>query len=165
MAKAKYQLEDFLAVVDIDDCKNFVAEINKLLQSNYKLGIKPLAYGLSATYHQNGTKTSMLKFSFTKAGQFVVYIYAENYAKYSDVLNGLPQSLKSKIAKSPVCKKAIDPQKCWDGCNAMMEFHLDGDFHQKCRYDCLLFDVNVENVPYLKELIECEAKERLSRNE
>ena len=165
MAKAKYQLEDFLAAVEIDDCKGFVAQTHDLLKDSYKLDIKPLAYGLSATYSQKSTKTGMLKFSFTKAGQFVVRIYANNHAKYPDVINGLPDGLKAQIAKSPICKKAVDPQKCWDGCNAMYEFYIGEDFYQKCAYDCFLFEVSVENIPYLRALIENETRERGAKNE
>ena len=153
---AKYNLEDLLAAINDDVCKNFVTEIHELLQQEkYKPNFKPLVDGMSATYQKE--KVGKLKFSFNKKKQLIVRIYADYYA---NVLNSLPKNMLEQVANSPICKKAIDPKKCWDGCDVMYDFYIEETRHQKCRFDCFLFDVSKENIPHLRNFIKNEIIER-----
>jgi hypothetical protein len=162
MSKAKYQLEDFLLLVD-DGCRNFVITINEmLLQKGYKLKVTSTkSYGLHISYSQPKIKTvkGIIVYLLACDGKLRIRINADNHVKYPDVLNHLPENIVNQIDKADTCMKSIDPQKCWQGCIGY-DFHIGDKHYQKCIVNCFLLDVDFESFPFLLELIESESKER-----
>ena len=162
MPKAKYQLEDFLALVN-DDCRNFAVTIHeKLLRYGYKLKIQSTkTYGLHSSYWQPKIKSvlGIIAYLLARDGKLMIRINADNYAKYLDILSRLPENIVRQIAKADTCLKSIDPKKCWQGCKGY-DFHIGGNHYQKCIVNCFLLDVDSESMPFLIELIENESKAR-----
>jgi len=101
----------------------------------------------------------MLNFLFRKSGLFV-RIYADNFSRYTDFLNCLPEKMEKEIAKASVCKRLIDPATCNPKCIMGYDFSIRDNRYQKCRYSCFQFAVNFESVPVLSEFIERERRER-----
>jgi len=162
MPKAKYQLEDFLALV-YNDYKGFVLTINEIMvQKSYKLKIQlTKSYGLHISYSQPKIKTvkGIIAYLLIQNGKLMIRINADNHAKYSDVLNRLPESILNQMDKADNCMKMIDPQKCWQGCMGY-DFSIGEKHYQKCLINCFLLDVGSDSFPFLVELIESESKER-----
>jgi len=160
---AKHQFKDFLMTVD-DDYKDFVTTVHELLQQfDTKVRIQlSKANGFNVSYSQQPKTTwYILSFSF-RNGELMVRVHPENYAKYLDVLNNMPKKVVEHINKADICKKLIDPRKCWDTCEPGYDFHIGENHYQKCRYSCFKLKVDSENIPFLLELIESECKERFS---
>jgi len=159
MEKLKYQFEDFLMTVS-DDYKDFVITVHEmLLRDNYKIKIESKKNGFLVSYSHPKTKRVIMNFLFRKKG-LLIRVYAENCAKYPDVLNSLPERIVDQIAGATVCKKLVNPQDCWEKCVMGYDFYIGGNHYQKCRYDCFQLDVDSESIPFLLELIESENKER-----
>jgi len=153
------QFDDFLSEV-APDYREFVANAHELLlRDNYKLKIEAKASGLFVSYSHPKTKRSMLNFLFRKSGLFV-RIYADNFSKYANFLNCLPEKMEKEIGKASVCKRLIDPATCNPKCIMGYDFSISDKRYQKCRYSCFQFAVNFESVPVLSEFIERERKER-----
>ena len=160
MAKTEYQFADFLADVD-DDYKSFVNQVHKmLLDDGYKVKIESKASGFFVAYAHPKTKRSLLNFLFRKKG-LLVRIYGDNYGKYADLLNDLPENMVSQIDKAGVCKRFINPENCNSKCIGY-DFYIQENHYQKCRYACFLFAVNAESMPFLLQLIESESKQRFA---
>jgi len=163
MAKAKYQIEDFLTNVK-DDYKAFIMIIHeKLLQEGYKSKIQLTKNNdFQLSYFQAKIKSvegRILIFLFHN-DELMVRIYAKNNAEYPEVLNSLPEIIVNQIDKADICKKMIDPDKCWKGCMGY-EFYIRGNHYQKCYTNCFQLDVDSESIPYLLKLIESESEARL----
>jgi len=163
MPKAKYQLEDFLAIVD-GAYKGFVLAIHDmLLQSGYKLKIQlTKSNGLQISYSQPQIKAvkGIVVYFLIRKEKLMIRVNADNHAKYPDVLNRLPENIVSQIDKADTCVKMADPQRCWQGCMGY-DIHIKGKRYQKCLINCFLLDVDSESFPFLVELIKNEVSERL----
>ncbi|MCL2853439.1 MAG: hypothetical protein FWE20_10490 [Defluviitaleaceae bacterium] len=120
MPKAKYQLDDFLALVD-NEHKDYVFQVHEIMmQEGYKLKIQTTKqYGLHVAYRQPKVKsvTGIIAYFLIQNDELMVRINASNHAKYPDILNSLPGNILSQMDTADDCKKFIDPQKCWTGCN------------------------------------------------
>jgi len=162
MPKAKYQLDDFLTLVD-NDHKGFVLTVHEMLmQEGYKLKVQATKlYGLHISYSQPKIKVvkGIIVYFLLNDGKLMMRINADNYTKYSDILNRLPENILNQMDKSDNCIKMIDPQKCWQGCMGY-DFHIGDKHYQKCLINCFLLRVDSESFPFLLELIKSEAKER-----
>jgi len=162
MPQSKYQLEDFLAIVNDDD-KIFVTTVHEmLLQDNYKPKIQVTkSTGLQLSYHQPKIKTvaGIILIFFLHNNKLIIRIYGNNYKAYADVLNGLPKNIANQIDKADDCKKFTDPQKCWTGCIGY-DFHIREKHYQKCIVNCFQLIVDSESMPYLLEIIKSESMER-----
>ena len=162
MAKSKYQLENFLELVD-NDYRRFVLTINEMMvQESYKLKIQlTKSYGLHISYSQPKIKTvkGIIAYFMIKNGKLMIRINADNYTKYLGVLNRLPGNMLSQMDNADNCLKMIDPQKCWQGCWGY-DFRIGESHYQKCLINCFLLEVNSESFSFLLELIESESKER-----
>jgi len=162
MAAAKYQLEDFLALVDCD-YRNFVLEIHEmLLQDGYKLKIQlTKLYGLHISYSQPKIRVvkGIIVYFLVNNGKLKIRINTDNLAKYPDVLNCLPENILQQMDKADNCLKIIDPNKCWQGCIGY-DFHIGERHYQKCLNNCFLLDVDAESFPFLLELIKREKSQR-----
>jgi len=158
MPKAKYQLEDFLALVN-SDYRNYVHTVHEMmLQAGYKMKIQVTKlYGLHVSYWQPGVKTvkGIIVYFLVKDGKLMMRINADNYASYLGVLNRLPENMLSQMDRASDCLKAVDPQKCWQGCGGY-DFHIGDRHYQKCLTDCFLLVVDCDSFPFLVELLEGE---------
>ena len=157
MDKPVYQFQDFFTSVN-DEYKDFVVKVNEIL----------LKEGCKATVGSTKTNPFSVKYKQGRRGifnfvlrnkSFKASVYASNYAKYSDVLDRLPESMVKQIAKSSDCKNMISPATCWEGCSGY-KIHINEDEYQKCSYGCFQFDIDDESMPFLIELLESELKER-----
>ena len=92
---------------------------------------------------------------FRKSG-LVIRVYGDYVHKYNDYLETLPIGMVKGIEKAPVCKRLIDITKCNSKCRMGYEFTLKGNHHQKCQYNCFMFPVNDENIPFIREFLERE---------
>ena len=154
-----YQFEDFFSEVSAEN-KEFVANINQTLsQEGYKTKIENKANGFFVSYSHPKTKRSMLNFLFRK-NQLITRIYADNFSKYADFLNRLPDKMEKEIAKASVCKRLINPETCNPKCILGYDFYINKNHYQKCRYSCFQFAVDAESIPILSEFVENERKER-----
>jgi len=158
MPKAKYQFEDFLAIIP-DDCKAHVVTIHELmLQNSYKPKIQVTkSTGLQLSYAQPKIKSviGIILILFIRDEKLKIRVYGNNYKAYPDVLNGLPENISSQIDNADNCVKFIDPQKCWKGCIGY-DFHIREKHFQKCITNCFQLDVDSESMPYLLEMIQNE---------
>jgi len=161
MEKIVYQFEDFLAKVK-QDYKEFVTKIHEaLVQDGYKVKIESKTSGFFVSYSHSKTKRVMLNFLFRKKG-LLIRLYADNFNKYADFLNRLPEKMEREIEKASVCKRLINPEDCNPKCIMGYDFFIKENHHQKCRYSCFQFEINPESIPALSDFIENERKERLA---
>ena len=163
MSKTKYQFEDFLATVDDKDKDFIITNHEMMMQNGYKLKVQfTKLYRFHISYSQPKIKTvdGIILYFMLSDGKLMIRINAFNHAKYSDVINRLPENIVMQIDKADTCKKSIDPQKCWQGCMGY-DFHIRGKRYQKCICTCFLIEVDSESIPFLTEMIESESKERL----
>ena len=162
MPKAKYQLDDFLTIVQ-DNCKDFVTQIHEMmLGDGFKQKIQVTkSTGLQLAYSQPKIKsvTGIILIFFAREDKLMIRIYATNHTKYPDILNTLPERITNQIGNATDCKKFIDPQKCWAGCMGY-DFHVREKRYQKCIVDCFQLIVDSEGIPFLLEIIKSESKER-----
>jgi len=162
MAKAKYQLDDFLALVKDDD-KDFVLTIHEmLLQEGYKCKVQVTkSYGLHISYSQPKIKVvkGIIVYFLIQGGNLMVRINADHYANYPDALNSLPEHILGQVDQADDCMKATDPLKCWQGCIGY-DFQIGEKHYQKCLINCFLLHVDAESFPFLLALIRNELRER-----
>ena len=162
MPKAKYQLEDFLAIVD-DDYNDFVITVHEmLLQERYKLKVQlTKSYGLHIAYSQPQIKTvkGIIVYFLVRDGKLMIRINADNLDSYSDLLGRLPSSIICQIDRANDCMKKLDSQRCWHGCIGY-DFNISGKRYLKCIVNCFLLDVDAESFPFLIEMLGSEVKER-----
>lgn len=161
MEKTEYRFEEFLSEVE-PDYKAFAAKIHEaMLRDGYKVKIESKASGYFVSYSHPKTKRSILNFLFRKKGLFV-RIYADNFSKYSDFINDLPEKMEREISKAPNCKRLIDPDDCNPKCIKGYDFFMRDNQYKKCRYACFQLEVNAQSVPAITEFVENEIKERLA---
>jgi len=162
MSKAKYQLEDFLAIVD-NGHRGFVATIHDMLvQEGYKCKVQSTkSYGLHISYSQPKIKVvkGIIVYLLVRDGTLLIRINADHHGSYPDVLDALPKRIVNQIDKAEDCKKFIDPSKCWTGCMGY-EFHIRGTQYQKCCITCFELAVEAESMPHLLALMKSESEER-----
>jgi len=163
MPKAKYHLEDFLAIVS-DDGKEFVTAVHEMLtQAGYKPKIQVTkSTGTQLAYHQPKIKSvaGIVCIFFVLNNRPTIRMCGTNHKAYPDVLNSLPERLVSQIDAAANCIKFADPERCWKGCMGY-DLHINGKHYQKCIVQCFQFDVEPDTMPYLIELIQRESQERM----
>ena len=162
MPKAKYQLEDFLTIVN-EDCKEFVSTVHDMmLREKYKPKIQIMkSTGLQLSYAEPKVKgvTGIILIFFMREDKLIIRIYAKNYRVYSHVLNDLPEEIVTQIENAPDCAKFLDPNKCWKGCIGY-DFQIRGEQYQKCYVTCFQLIVDAESNPCFLALIENEVNAR-----
>ena len=162
MEKKSYQFGDFLAQVD-PSYKDFVAKIHEdLTQEGYKPKIEAKTSGLSVSYANPKTKRNMLNFLFRKNVP-MVRLYADNFNKYADFLNVLPEAMEKEVGKATKCSRLIDPSACNPRCVGGYDLHIRGNHYQKCRMNCFQFEINPDSIPVLANFIENERKEAITK--
>ena len=162
MPKAKYQLEDFLGIVN-EDAKEFVLVVHeKMMQEKYKPKIQIMkSTGLQLSYAEPKAKgvSGIVLIFFMREDKLMIRIYAKNHKTYPDVLNNLPEAIAGQIENAPDCVKFLDPNKCWKGCIGF-DFNIRGQQYQKCYVACFQFAVDAKINSQFLELIESEVKLR-----
>jgi len=155
MPKAKYQLEDFLGIVN-EGSKEFVLIVHEMmLQENYKPKIQVMkSTGLQLSYAEPKAKgvTGIILIFFMHEEKLIIRIYAKSHKAYPKVLNDLPEAIVSQIENAPNCVKFADPNKCWKGCIGY-DFQIQGQQYQKCYVACFQLIINNGSYPYLLALI------------
>lgn len=159
MDKNELKYEDFLndvnpmyveAVNDINDY---------LLQNGCKAKIELAKNGYLVSYSHAKSKKVIVNFVFRKNG-LIIRIYGDFVGKYIDFMETLPDQMIISIDKSPACKRLIDPTKCNSRCSMGYDFSIKGNRYQKCRYNCFMFEVNEESIPYIKVFLKNEIEKR-----
>ena len=159
MAKEKYNIEQFIEVVDAN-YQPFVQDLhNYLTDIGCKVTIEEKKSGFFASYKHAKLKKSIVNLLFRKAG-LLVRIYGENAYKYSDFMNTLPEEMLQSIEEATVCKRLINPDDCSPTCPKGYDFVIGSKRFQICRYGGFQFLVTNKNKPYIKSFIENELKER-----
>ena len=111
------------------------------------------------SYSHPKTKRIILSLLFQKKN-LSTRIYADNFSKYTDLLNRLPEKMEKEIAKASLCKRLVNPEECNPKCIKGYDFSIREKHYQKCRYNCFEFAVNTESIPVLADFIKSERKER-----
>jgi len=155
----EYQFEDFLSEVDKAHRKFVQGVHDSFVRDSYKVKIESKVSGMFVSYSHPKTKRSIMNFLFRKAGLFT-RLYADNFAKYTGLLNKLPEKMEKEITKASLCKRLINPDGCNPKCIKGYDFYIRKNHYQKCRYNCFEFAVTDESIPFLSDLIENERKER-----
>lgn len=155
MGKEQLAAEDFFNQVH-PACQDFVKEMHGFLDENgYKLKLEAAKSGYVASYSHIKAKRVVINFVFRKGG-LVIRIYGDHVNSYIDFLHTLPKDMVKAIEKSPACKRMLDPDKCNSRCSMGYDFELQGTRNQKCRYNCFMFAVNDETIPFIKSFVEKE---------
>jgi len=151
--------EDFLLEAD-PQYQGFARELHEyLLENGCTMKISTAKNGYVVSYQYGKKKRVVINFVFRKKSGLVVRIYGGNVEQYMEIIEALPENMKTTIEKAPKCKRFEDPPKCSPKCIGYI-FPLAGTHHQKCRYNCFLFEVNDENIPHIREMIEKELSYR-----
>ena len=124
-----------------------------LLENGCKLKLQLAKNGYVVSYSHVQSRRVLLNFVFRKSG-LVVRIYGDSADQYTDFLETLPDAMIKSIAKAPECRL------CNARCNKGYAFSIRGKAYQKCRYNCFLFAVDDESIPFIKSFLENEIRER-----
>ena len=158
MPDNELSFEDFLNDVD-PRYQEFVRELHGyMLENGCKFKLALAKNGYVASYSYGKPARVVLNFVFRKSG-LVARIYGDNVNGYLDFIEALPEALMSVIEKAPACKRFENPPKCSSKCVGYV-FAIKGTQYQKCKYNCFMFSVDDESIPFIREFIENELKAR-----
>lgn len=160
MAKEEFCFNDFLNDIspEYTDIANSLH--NFLLESGCGLKMQLAKSGHVVSYTDVKTKRVTANLVTRKKGP-VVRIYGDNSYRYMDLFETLPDGMVKAISKSPDCKRlTVDPAKCNQKCPMGYTLTIKDVTYKKCRYNGLMFDLNTENAPYVKAILENEIRER-----
>jgi hypothetical protein len=130
-----------------------------LLSSGCAMKISTAKSGYLVSFADKN-KRVIANFVFRKSG-LVIRIYGDAVNEYNDFLETLPGAMIKAIEKAPVCKRLIDLTKCNSKCRMGYQFTLNGAFHQKCQYNCFMFPVNDESIPFISDFLRKEIAARM----
>jgi len=154
------EFKDFIIEVD-PQYQDFAKKLHEyLLQNECKLKMTSAKNGYVVSYQYGKKKRVLMNFVFRKSG-LVARVYGDNVNEYIDMIDSLPDEMKKAVVKAPKCKRFDDLPGCNPKCSGYV-FNLDKTQHQKCRYNCFLFNVNDESIPFIRIMIEKELKCRES---
>ena len=158
MDKNDLCFDDFINEVD-PNYHGFALQTHEhMLQNDCKLKMTHAKNGYVVSYQHGKKKRVIMNFVFRKSGLFA-RIYCDHIGEYIETLEGISTNMIKTIEKAPVCKRFEDPSTCNSKCNGYV-FTLKGTQHQKCRYNCFLFAVDDESIPFIKTLFENELQHR-----
>ena len=158
MDKKDLRFEDFLMDVHpayhefVNDTHGFLLENG----CNMKMGVAKNGYLVS---YSDKNKRVIANFVFRKSG-LVIRIYGDAVNQYNDFFETIADDMVAAVRKAPVCKRLIDITKCNQKCRMGYEFTLGSVFYQKCQYNCFMFAVNNESIPYISSFLEKELAAR-----
>jgi len=151
-------IEDFIITVEPQYQGFALAMHEYLMQEGCKLKITSAKNGYVISYQHGAKKRVVMNFVFRKSG-LVARVYGDHATEYLDFLETMPEIMKKAINKAPSCKRFDDPPKCSSKCIGYV-FTLGGATFQKCRYNCFMFEVSDESIPFIREHIEKELQAR-----
>ena len=152
--------EDFLINVD-PQYQGFARQTHEqLLQNECKLKMTLAKNGYVVSYQYGKKKRVVMNFVFRKSG-LVARIYGDHAGQYLDFLETLPVSMIKKIEKAPGCKRFENPPRCYEKCGGYV-FTIKKTQYMKCRYNCFMFEVDDESIPFIQEFLEKEMEIRNS---
>lgn len=138
------------------ECQEFVLTLDDYLCSKgSKRTIKAAKSGYVTSYSSPSTGRALLNYVFRKSG-VKMRIYAEHMGEHDEILNDLPNHMKSEIRKGVDCKK-LNGLTCSPTCTAGYTFLMDGVEYRKCKNSAFFHSLTKENSEYILKLIESEA--------
>jgi hypothetical protein len=143
--------------------ENFLLDVNPVYQESVtrihdyllenecaiKISLAKSGYLIS---YSDKNKRVIANFVFRKSG-LVIRIYGDAVNGYLDFIETLPEGMIKAIEKAPVCRRLIDITKCNSKCRMGYDFTLKSTRYQKCQYNCFMFPVNVENIPFINDFL------------
>lgn len=146
------QFEDYLRDVGPANMGP-VSDLHALLMENgFILKMELAKNGYVVSYQDPKVKRVAANFIMRKKGP-VIRLYGDHVHKQEAVIASLSDTMKKSIAAAPDCKRLHDPTKCNSRCAMGYPVTIDGTLHKKCRYNCLMFEINPENYPHIKSLV------------
>ena len=131
---------------------------NSLLENGCRVKMDLAKNGYLVSYSDEN-KRVIANFVFRKSG-LIIRIYGDAVSRYNDFIETLPPGMAKSIEKAPICRRLVDITKCNSRCRMGYAFTLKGTFYQKCQYNCFMFLINDESIPYINEFL---AKELMVR--
>ncbi len=159
MAKAIIPFSAFVQAAG-EEHEEFINQLHEyMMENDYTVEIKDAKSGYVVSYIYKPTKRTVANYVFRKKGP-LIRIYADNLSSYLGLLQELPEDMKAALAKAPLCKRMIDPTACNSHCAQGFDFILDGQSHQKCRYNAFLYYIDQNTKPHLMEIMKQEVQAR-----
>jgi len=150
--------DDFIINVD-PQYQGFALHIHdNMLQNGCKLKMTLAKNGYVVSYQHGKKKHVVMNFVFRKSG-LVARIYGDHVGQYIDFLETFPESMIKSIEKAPGCKRFENPPRCYEKCGGYV-FTIKKTQYTKCRYNCFLFKVDDESIPFIQQFLEKELDER-----
>ena len=150
--------EDFLMNVEPQYQGFAIQTHGYMLENDCKLKMMLAKNGYVVSYLFGKKKRVVLNFVFRKSG-LVARIYGDSVGQYIDFLETLPETMIKSIEKAPNCKRFENPPRCSEKCGGYV-FAIKGTQHAKCRYNCFLFQVSEESIPFITAFFEKELEFR-----
>jgi hypothetical protein len=157
MVKKEHHIEDYINDISPDYADFILALHQQLTEAGCLLELKQAANGHVVSYRKD--KRIAANFVSRKKGP-LIRIYGENVGKYAAFIETLPDNMMKAIAKTPACKRLLNSAECSSRCPMGYDFTVKDERYQKCRYNCFLFEINADNLPHIKGLLENELRER-----
>ena len=137
------------------ECQSFVLELDEyLIGRGSKRTIKAAKSGFVTSYSSPASGRALLNYVFRKSG-VKMRIYAEHIGEHPEVLNCLPDKMKSDIKKAGDCKK-LTGFTCTPTCTAGYSFVMDGEEYRKCKNMAFFHSLNAGNMEHILKLIKAE---------
>jgi len=150
--------EDFILSVE-PRYQGFARQTHEyMLQNDCKLKITSAKSGYVVSYQHGKKKRVIMNFVFRKSG-LVARIYGDFAGNYPEHLEALPDKMIKSIEKAPGCKRFENPPRCSEKCGGYV-FSIKKTQHMKCRYNCFMFEVDDESIPYIQTFLEKELEMR-----
>ena len=156
MDEKNLSFDDF--VNDVDPVYHeFVRQTHEyMLENECTLKMMLAKNGYVVSYQHGKKKRVIMNFVFRKSGLFA-RVYCDFIGHYSETLETIPEKMMKAVEKAPTCKRFKDPPSCNSKCSGYL-FTMKDKQHQKCRYNCFLFAVDEESIPFIRTLLENELK-------
>ena len=134
---------------------SFVLELDKfLIARGSKRTIKAAKSGFVTSYSSPISGRALLNYVFRKSG-VKLRIYAEHIGVHPEVLDGLPDNMKSDIRKAGDCKK-LAGLTCTPTCTAGYTFVMDGQEYRKCKNMAFFHLLTAGSMEHIRKLIQAE---------
>lgn len=134
---------------------SFVLELDEfLIARGSKRTIKAAKSGFVTSYSSPISGRALLNYVFRKSG-VKLRIYAEHIGEHPEVLDGLPDNMKSDIRKAGDCKK-LTGLTCTPTCTAGYTFVMDGQEYRKCTNMAFFHSLTAGNMEHIRKLIQAE---------
>jgi len=157
MPQEKLSFEQLHDALDVSR-QSFAQDLhNYLLENGCKATFEEKKTSLLGSYKHTKLKKVIINL-LLKADGLHVRIYGENYSKYANFLNTLPEEMVATIAKAGDCGR-LTKGTCSPKCTGYDVTIRDGHY-QKCRYGGFEFLVTDESGPFIKSFVENEINER-----